>query len=230
MILPKRKFNTIVIDPAWQISMTGEVKRREHRAGKLPYKTMTLEEIKKIPIGEIANKGCHVYCWTTNKMLKQTFDVLEAWGVNFHLVMPMVKPSGIAPCFGYVFASEFCLLGFYGKPMQKFKRAGKLNWIKCFNKAGTHSSKPEEFYELVKEMSPFPRIDIFARSKHSGFYPFGDESPEFLCPKCSNKLIESDLEEYEWLCKSCDENFYNIEAMEVKQEAMQSEARHSSQA
>ncbi|HEY0090117.1 MAG TPA: MT-A70 family methyltransferase [Candidatus Lokiarchaeia archaeon] len=230
MILPKRKFNTIVIDPAWQISMTGEVKRKEHRAEKLPYKTMTLEEIKQIPIKDIANVGCHVYCWTTNKMLKQTFDVLEAWGVNFHLVMPMVKPSGIAPCFGYVFASEFCLLGFYGKPMQKFKRAGKLNWIKCFNKAGSHSSKPEEFYELVKEMSPFPRIDIFARSKHQGFYPFGDESPEFVCPKCSNKLIESDLEEYEWLCKSCDENFYNIEATEVKHEAMQSEARHSSQA
>ena len=169
MKLPDKKYNTIVIDPAWQISLSGEVKRRENRAEKLPYKTMSLNEIKNIPIVNIANKGCHVYCWTTNKMLRDTFDVLESWGVNFHLVMPLVKPSGIAPCMGYVFASEFCLLGFYGKPMQKFKKIGKLNWIKAFTKAGNHSSKPEEFYQLVKEMSPEPRIDIFARKRHDGF-------------------------------------------------------------
>ena len=178
MELPNKKYNTIVIDPPWQISMTGEVKRRENRANKLPYKTISLDEIKKIPINKIANKGSHVYCWTTNKMLRETFNVLEEWGVNFHLVMPMVKPSGIAPCMGYVFGSEFCLLGFYGKPMQKFLKVGKLNWIKAFNKAGKHSSKPDEFYNLVKEMSPSPRIDIFARSKHVGFEPFGDESPK----------------------------------------------------
>ena len=177
MELPNKKYNTIVIDPPWEISLTGSVKRRENRAEKLPYKTMNLSEIKKILISDIANTGCHIYCWTTNKMLKDTFEVLESWGVNFHLVIPLVKPSGIAPCMGYVFASEFCLLGFFGKPMQKFKAIGKLNWIKSFNKAGTHSSKPDKFYELVKEMSPEPRIDIFSRRKIDGFDSWGDEAP-----------------------------------------------------
>ena len=177
MELPDKKYNTIVIDPPWNITMTGEVKRRENRAKKLPYKTMTLYDIKKIPIYKIANVGCHVYCWTTNKMLKETFNVLSSWGVNFHLVIPLVKPSGIAPCMGYVFASEFCLLGFFGKPMQKFLSMGKLNWIKTFNKAGTHSSKPEEFYDLVREMSPEPRIDIFSRRLINGFDCWGDEAP-----------------------------------------------------
>ena len=98
-----KKYNTIVIDPPWNISMSGKVKRgREKRAESLKYKTMSLQEIRSIPIKNIANKGCHVYCWTTNKMLKDTFDVLESWGVNFHLVMVMVKPSGIAPAMGYV--------------------------------------------------------------------------------------------------------------------------------
>jgi len=172
---PERKYNTVVIDPPWAISLTGEVKRRENRAKKLPYKTMSLQEIKEIPIRDIANVGCHIYCWTTNKMLKDTFEVLQSWGVNFHLCMPLVKPSGLAPCFGYVFASEFCLLGFYGKPMQKFLKAGELNWIKAFNKAGTHSSKPDEFYKLVEKMSPSPRIDIFARKQRLGWDVFGDE-------------------------------------------------------
>ncbi len=164
-----RKYNTIVIDPPWDITMTGKNNTRPNRARKLPYKTMNLEEIKKIKIADIANTGCHIYCWTTNKMLKQTFGVLESWGVNFHLVMVWIKPSAIAPCFAYKFATEFCLLGFYGKPMQKFIGKGKLNWINHFTKPNEHSSKPDKFYELVKEMSPEPRIDIFARKIHKGF-------------------------------------------------------------
>lgn len=173
-----KKYNTIVIDPPWEITLTGKVKRRENRSNKLPYKTLPLEEIKSIPIGQIANIGCHVYCWTTNKMLEDTFGVLKSWGVNFHLVMTLLKPSGIAPCFGYVFASEFCLLGFYGKPMQKFLKVGELNWLKSFNKAGQHSSKPDEFYKLVEKMSPTPRIDIFARQNRQGWDTFGDEIPK----------------------------------------------------
>lgn len=160
-----QKYNTIVIDPPWNISMTGEVKRGENRANKLPYKTMSLQEIKDIPIGKIANVGCHVYCWTTNKMLKDTFKILESWGVRFHLCLSLVKPSGIAPCFGYVFATEFCLLGFYGKPMQKFQKIGHLNWIKGFNKAGEHSTKPDEFYKIVSEMSPCSKDRYFCEKR-----------------------------------------------------------------
>ena len=174
---PDKKYNTIVIDPAWEISLSGKVNRRPNRAEKLPYKTMSLQEIKEIPIDKIANVGCHVYCWTTNKMLKDTFDVLKSWGVNFHLTMVMVKPNGMCPCFGYKFATEFVLFGFYGKPMQKFQKIGELNWFKAFNKAGQHSVKPDEFYRIVEKMSPTPRIDIFARQRRRDWDVFGDEVP-----------------------------------------------------
>jgi N6-adenosine-specific RNA methylase IME4 len=190
--LKPKKFNTIVIDPPWDISMTGKVKRREKRSETLPYKTMTIEEIKNIPIKDIANTGCHVYCWTTNKMLHETFHILESWGVNFHLVMPMVKPSGIAPCMGYVFASEFVILGFFGKPMQKFTNIGKLNWLKFFNGANKHSTKPDEFYNLVEEMSPAPRIDIFARDYREDWDVFGDELPKYACFSCEHRTNDPD--------------------------------------
>lgn len=178
MDLPKKKYNTIVIDPPWEISMTGKVKRRENRSEKLPYNTMTLKEIKSIPIRNIANVGCHVYCWTTNKMLQHTFDVLKSWGVNFHLVLVANKTSAIAPCFAYKFGTEFLLLGFYGKPMQKFIGKGKLNWITYFPKQYVHSSKPGEMYNLIKEMSPKPRIDIFSRRLIAGFEAWGDQAPK----------------------------------------------------
>jgi len=175
--LPNKKYNTIVIDPPWDISLSGQVTIRPNRANELPYKTMTLQEIKEIPIRDIANIGCHVYCWTTNKMLKDTFEVLDSWGVNFHLCMVMVKPNGMCPCFGYKFATEFVLFGFFGKPMQKFKKIGELNWFKAFNKAGKHSTKPDKFYKIVEQMSPAPRIDIFARQHRHDWDVYGDEVP-----------------------------------------------------
>jgi len=184
-----KKYNTIVIDPPWEISLTGEVKRRKNRAKKLPYKTMTLDEIKSIPIRDIANQGCHVYCWTTNKMLQYTFDVLKSWGVNYHLTLVWVKPSALAPCFAYKFATEFLLLGFYGKPMQKFTGMGKLNWIEHFTKAGQHSQKPEKMYQLIKEMSPEPRIDVFSRRVISGFEAWGDETPKEIQEELNKKEV-----------------------------------------
>lgn len=47
---PEKKYNTIVIDPPWAISLTGRVKIRKKRAEILPYKTMSIQEIKEIPI------------------------------------------------------------------------------------------------------------------------------------------------------------------------------------
>lgn len=173
---PTQKFNTIVVDPPWDISMAGIKKVRPNQAKQLRYPTMSLEDIKyRIPISQIANIGAHVYCWTTNKMLKETFNVLEEWGVRFHIVLVWVKPSAISPMFAYQFCTEFCLMGFYGKPAQKFNGKVKPNWVMAINKKGDHSKKPDAFYNLVEEMSPQPRIDLFARKQRENWEVWGNE-------------------------------------------------------
>ena len=179
-----KKYKTIVIDPPWDISFAGKVKRRKNRASKLPYQTMNINDIKNLPIQEISEIGAHIYCWTTNKMLKNTFDVFDSWGVGFHLVLVWTKPSFIAPAMGYQFATEFLLLGFRGKPMQKFKQIGKKNWICAPPKRNRHSTKPEAFYDLIEIMSPAPYIDVFARRSRLGWDVWGDEvecTAEFGC-------------------------------------------------
>lgn len=35
-----------------------------------------------------------------------------------------------------------------------------------------------------------------------------------LCPRCNRTLTRSDLPEYGFLCKRCDENFYRFEVKE----------------
>jgi N6-adenosine-specific RNA methylase IME4 len=156
--------------------MTGKfARRRASRASSLPYRTLSLDEIGTFPVQSLLERGGHCYLWTTNKFIQAAFDLFEMWDVRFHLMMVMVKPSGIAPACGYVFGTEFVLLGFNGRPMQDFCSIGKLNWFKSCCVAGRHSVKPETFYSLVRTMSPGPRLDCFARRRHFGFAAWGDE-------------------------------------------------------
>lgn len=169
------KFNTLVIDPPWPISMAGAFKSRHSRPKDLPYETMTIQEIRDLPIADLVNTGGHVYLWCTNKTLEDAFKVLAYWGIRFHQVLVMTKPSGMTPSMGYVFGTEFCLLGFNGRPMQPFLKAGMLNHFSRPAVRGQHSSKPDYFYEMVEKMSPGPRADLFARQKRPGWSVWGNE-------------------------------------------------------
>ena len=169
------KFNTVVIDPPWPISMAGQFKTRHSRPATLSYKTMEIEDIRNLPIPGILNPGAHVYLWCTNKTLRDAYGVLDAWGLRFHQVLVMTKPSGMTPSLGYVFGTEFCLLAINGRPMQKFTSIGALNHFSSPPKAGSHSAKPDYFYSLVERMSPGPYADIFARRKREGWSVWGDE-------------------------------------------------------
>ena len=39
-----------------------------------------------------------------------------------------------------------------------------------------------------------------------------------ICPRCGHILVESDLPEYTFLCKNCDENFYKMEVTQYIQQ------------
>lgn len=136
---------------------------------------MSLDDIKALPIQSILNPGAHVYLWCTNKTLRDAYEVLDQWGLRFHQVLVMTKPSGMVPSLGYVFGTEFCLLAINGRPMQKFTSIGALNHFSSPSKAGSHSVKPDYFYSLVERMSPGPYADIFARRKRDGWSVYGDE-------------------------------------------------------
>ena len=41
----------------------------------------------------------------------------------------------------------------------------------------THSTKPDRFYEIVEQVSPDPRIELFARRRRMGWEAWGDEAP-----------------------------------------------------
>lgn len=136
---------------------------------------MPISEIAALPVAKLADKDCHLYLWITNRSLPKGFDLLKAWGFRYVTCLTWVKPSfGVGNYFRG--QTEHVLFGVKGSQLLKRKNQGTV-----FNaKRGPrgHSSKPQEFYELVASCSYGPYIDMFGRTQRDGWMLWGEDSGE----------------------------------------------------
>lgn len=171
---PDGVYRTIVIDPPWPVKKI-ERQARPNQGLYLDYPIMELEEIAKIPVQELAyEEGTHIYLWVTQKYLPEGLKLFEKWGVKYQCLLTWVKPTGITP-YSWMYNTEHVLFGRVGT-LQLNKLGIKLAFEA---KNREHSRKPDEFYSIVKEVSPEPRIDLFAREARQGFITWGDETEKF---------------------------------------------------
>lgn len=138
---------------------------------------MTLDDIKALPVGELADEGAHLWLWTTNAFLRAGFDVIEAWGFKYLAPIHWIKPSGIGNWF--VHRTQTLLFGY--KKYCRFPQARyqpNLIESQCPTK---HSAKPEQSYAYIERISPEPRLELFARPvsplfpKRPGWDVWGNE-------------------------------------------------------
>lgn len=169
---PNEKYSTIVIDPPWP---TKKILREERPyQDSFDYNPFSIEKIKAIPIQDISNNDCHIYLWTTHKFLPLCFDILIEWGFKYQCLLTWIKNVGMTP-FSWMYSTEHCLFGRKGNlPLLQMGKRLDFN-----AKVREHSRKPEIFYELVREVSPEPRIDIFSRERREGFDQYGNEKNRF---------------------------------------------------
>lgn len=163
---PTGKFKTIVIDPPWPIEKV-ILNRRPVEKESLDYSTMKLEEIEKLPIRDLAEpRGCHVYLWFTHKHLLDAIHLFSKWGVRYECIITWNKPT--AQPLWWRFLTEHCLFGKIGTlPLVKKGKAVSL----CAPQQ-KHSHKPEQFYDLVRTVSPGPRLTMFDYDR-KGFQRWG---------------------------------------------------------
>lgn len=172
------KNKTLVIDFPWSVT-NGFHNHKHFRFGKkLPYETMTDEQILNFPIDDFADKECDLFLWVIQKKTPLGFKLLEKWGFKFHCILTWKKNIGPGVS-GFYRNSENILYGYRGKMGIDI---GEGQYIKtCFESSITkHSEKPNIFYESIRYRTKEPRIDIFSRKKHEGFDSWGDEVEPFL--------------------------------------------------
>jgi N6-adenosine-specific RNA methylase IME4 len=166
-------YSCIVADPPWPVRMTGKMAGRHAGARELPYETMTIDEIEALDVGSHAADGAHCWLWTTNGFWRPAFDVMQAWGFKYMTTITWVKPSGYGPWFAST--TQHVLFGYKGKCVFPLARYKPTHFMASPRRK--HSRKPDEFYDLVRSISPEPRIDLFNRREIDGFEGWGDESP-----------------------------------------------------
>lgn len=167
-------YRAVVIDPPWPMEkIEREVRPRQTKS--LDYPTQDIEELKAWPAQNfMAKDGCHIYLWTTQHFLEDAFDVMRAWGVEPQCVLVWHKNVGYTP-YSFMYNAEFVVFGCLGG-LELLKNGEKVVFE---GDVREHSRKPDEFYDLVRRVSPEPRIDVFSCEKREGFNQWGDEPDKF---------------------------------------------------
>ena len=176
--LPDKKYKIILVDPPWRFETWSD--KGKEKAPEQHYQTMSLKELKKLPVKKIADDDCALFIWTTSSMLEKTFVLLKAWGFTYKSVAFnwQKKTTTGKDAFGLGFwtrlSSEFCLLATKGSPKCLSNNVEQV----VYAKLREHSRKPDEVRtRIVRLMGDLPRIELFARQRMKGWDVWGLEAP-----------------------------------------------------
>lgn len=173
----EREYAVIYADPPWSYN-----NKSTRAAADNHYPTMNIEEIKSLPIQDIAAQDCVLLMWATFPMLKEALDTIEAWGFKYKTVgFIWVKRNKKTPSWFMGLGNwtrsnpEVCLLAVKGKP----KRASASVLSVIDEPVEAHSKKPCIVKsKIVELMGDVPRIELFSREKTPGWDAWGNELPD----------------------------------------------------
>jgi N6-adenosine-specific RNA methylase IME4 len=164
--LPDGRYRVIVADVPWRYDVrAGDI---THRSA-CPYPDMSLEDICALPVKKLAAKDCVLWLWTTNAHMRESFAVLEAWGFQSKTILTWAK-SRFGNGHWLRGQTEHCHLAVRGKPTILLTNQSTL----LTASAGAHSEKPEAFYQLVRQICPGYKVELFARRRRKGFAVHGN--------------------------------------------------------
>ncbi|WP_152486702.1 MT-A70 family methyltransferase [Herbaspirillum frisingense] len=181
-----RKFGTILADPPWQFeNRTGKVAPEHKRLNRYP--TMTLDDIKALPVAAAAADTSHLYLWVPNALLPEGLAVLKAWGFEYksNLVWHKIRkdggPDGRGVGFYFRNVTELILFGVRGKNARTLAPArSQVNFLATRKRE--HSRKPDEQYPLIEACSPGPYLEMFARGERKNWTVWGNQADETYFP------------------------------------------------
>lgn len=175
-----RTYGTILADPPWQFTnRTGKVAPEHRRLSR--YTTLTLQEIKDLPVSVTAADHAHLYLWVPNALLREGLEVMAAWGFQYktniiwHKIRKDGAPDGRGVGFYFRNTTEMVLFGVRGRLRTLAPGRRQVNIIKTRKRE--HSRKPDELYEVVEACSPGPFLELFARSQRVNWEQWGNEAP-----------------------------------------------------
>ena len=167
-----KKYNIIYADPAWSYFESGNKNQSLH------YNTMSISDICKIPVKNIADKNCILFIWVTFPILQESFKVIESWGFKYSTCgFNWIKKNKIADttffgCGAWTRAnSELCLIATKGSILRLDNTISQV----IESPIEGHSKKPDIIRQLITQLvGELPRIELFSRQNINGWDVWGD--------------------------------------------------------
>lgn len=169
------KFGCILLDPAWTYQ---DKALAGNRGAGCKYSLMTLDDMKQLPVADLADDDCVMFVWATFPLLQEGLDLIRAYGFTFKTVaFTWVKTTSKGT---YSIGmgrwsrsnAEIVMLATKGKP--KRVDAG-VNQIVAAPR-GKHSAKPPEVRDrIVRLLGDIPRVELFAREQVGDWVALGNE-------------------------------------------------------
>lgn len=175
MELPKKKYKIIYADPPWSYK---DKALAGNRGACCKYPVMNIEDIKNLPVKDIADDDCILFLWVTFPKLNECFEVIKNWGFEYKTnAFTWVKKYRNGDNFMGMGRwtranAEVCLLATKGKP--KRINAGIRQIIESVPEK--HSKKPNIVRDKIVELcGDLPRIELFARNQTDKWDSWGNE-------------------------------------------------------
>jgi N6-adenosine-specific RNA methylase IME4 len=206
------KYKIIYADPPWKYDNP-----KDHKAkyGGTPYKQIPLNELKQLPIADIAEKDSILFLWATLPKIIEALETMKAWGFRYtccpfawmklnstgHLeetwpetkkkkAMPtLTLEGGLYSGIGHWTAgnTELVLMGKRGS-LKRIRKDIKQTVIAPIS---WHSHKPDEVRQrIVQLMGDVPRIELFATESPEGWDAIGGAIDGLDISESLQKIID----------------------------------------
>lgn len=164
-----QQFPILYADPPWRY----EWPVSKNRAIENHYPTMPLEQIKELPIEDIAYHTSLCYMWSTVTKLSESLEVLTAWGFEYRTSFVWVKDK-IGMGYWSRGQHELLLLGKRGPfptPIPSTLTSSVFHAPRL-----EHSRKPEAVAEMIERQFPnMAKVELFCRRPRPGWSVWGNE-------------------------------------------------------
>lgn len=203
-IRPAGGFRVILADPATRFETYSD--KGAAKSPQAQYDTMTIDEIKQLPVQILAAKDCALGLWSVWPLMPVWNEIITAWGFTFSGLLwewrkfnPETGKYAFGPGYGTRKNLEPCLLATRGNPQLKTELPDDLfgagsvpegvrsvrDWIEWWPEdeirapRREHSRKPDEQYDRIETLFDGPYVELFARQRRPGWSVWGNQADKF---------------------------------------------------
>lgn len=174
MNFPQGEFGAILADPPWSFKTYANDNIAPAR-GAQPYRVMSIDDIKAIPVSQAAASNCLLFMWTVSHLQAAAFEVADAWGFKPVSVAFVWDKARMGMGYWTRQEVEICHLFKRGSPRRRSKGVRQI--IRAPRRE--HSRKPDEQYERIEELVGGPYLELFARQSWPGWSAWGNETTKY---------------------------------------------------